>query len=125
MELGSVTLKTIGFFCFPIKHSTHTGSGPSTNFKKSLVLAMFVAMSLKKGMDRRAGEHLGLLKGPSGCGQDSQCLRQPDKARKKGSGTQAREVVSACWSSRVGVSITAANRGPGLLSCARKHALRA
>ena len=24
MELGSVTLKRIGFFCFPIKHSTHT-----------------------------------------------------------------------------------------------------
>jgi hypothetical protein len=23
-ELGSVTLKIIGFFCFPIKHSTHT-----------------------------------------------------------------------------------------------------
>jgi hypothetical protein len=23
-ELGSVTLKRIGFFCFPIKHSTHT-----------------------------------------------------------------------------------------------------
>ena len=23
-ELGSVTLKKIGFFCFPIKHSTHT-----------------------------------------------------------------------------------------------------
>jgi hypothetical protein len=22
-ELGSVTLKRIGFFCFPIKHSTH------------------------------------------------------------------------------------------------------
>ena len=29
MELGSVTLKRIGFFCFPIKHSTHTtGGGP-------------------------------------------------------------------------------------------------
>jgi len=25
-ELGSVTLKRIGFFCFPIKHSTHTGT---------------------------------------------------------------------------------------------------
>jgi hypothetical protein len=25
-ELGSVTLKRIGFFCFPIKHSTHTNS---------------------------------------------------------------------------------------------------
>ena len=24
MELGSVTLKRIGLFCFPIKHSTHT-----------------------------------------------------------------------------------------------------
>jgi hypothetical protein len=24
MELGSVTLKRIGFFCFPIKHPTHT-----------------------------------------------------------------------------------------------------
>jgi hypothetical protein len=24
MELGSVTLNRIGFFCFPIKHSTHT-----------------------------------------------------------------------------------------------------
>jgi hypothetical protein len=24
VELGSVTLKRIGFFCFPIKHSTHT-----------------------------------------------------------------------------------------------------
>ena len=23
-ELGSVTLKRVGFFCFPIKHSTHT-----------------------------------------------------------------------------------------------------
>jgi hypothetical protein len=27
MELGSVTLKRIGFFCFPIKHSTHTYLG--------------------------------------------------------------------------------------------------
>ena len=27
MELGSVTLKRIGFFCFPIKHSTHTWGG--------------------------------------------------------------------------------------------------
>ena len=27
MELGSVTLKRIGFFCFPIKHSTHTRPG--------------------------------------------------------------------------------------------------
>ena len=26
MELGSVTLKRIGFFCFQIKHSAHTGS---------------------------------------------------------------------------------------------------
>jgi hypothetical protein len=26
MELGSVTLKRIGFFCFPIKHSTHTAT---------------------------------------------------------------------------------------------------
>ena len=25
MELGSVTLKRIGFFCFPIKHSTREG----------------------------------------------------------------------------------------------------
>jgi hypothetical protein len=25
-ELGSVTLKRNGFFCFPIKHSTHTHS---------------------------------------------------------------------------------------------------
>ena len=24
MELSSVTLQRIGFFCFPIKHSTHT-----------------------------------------------------------------------------------------------------
>jgi hypothetical protein len=24
VELSSVTLKRIGFFCFPIKHSTHT-----------------------------------------------------------------------------------------------------
>jgi hypothetical protein len=24
MELGSVTLKRVGFFCFPLKHSTHT-----------------------------------------------------------------------------------------------------
>ena len=27
-ELGSVTLKRIGFFCFPIKHSTHTATRP-------------------------------------------------------------------------------------------------
>ena len=27
MELGSVTLKRIGFFCFPIKHSTHEPEG--------------------------------------------------------------------------------------------------
>ena len=27
MELGSVTLKRIGFFCFPIKRSTHTQRG--------------------------------------------------------------------------------------------------
>ena len=25
-ELGSVTLKRVSFFCFPIKHSTHTPS---------------------------------------------------------------------------------------------------
>jgi hypothetical protein len=25
MELGSVTLKRVGLFCFLIKHSTHTG----------------------------------------------------------------------------------------------------
>ena len=35
MELGSVTLKRIGLFCFPIKHSTHTrkrlGSGDLKN----------------------------------------------------------------------------------------------
>jgi hypothetical protein len=34
-ELGSVTLKRIGFFCFPIKHSTHTlppcGHGSAVN----------------------------------------------------------------------------------------------
>ena len=29
-ELGSVTLKRIGFFCFPIKHSTHTELGSVT-----------------------------------------------------------------------------------------------
>jgi hypothetical protein len=29
MELGSVTLKRIGFFCFPIKHSTHSVVSPS------------------------------------------------------------------------------------------------
>jgi hypothetical protein len=27
-ELGSVTLKRIGLFCFPIKHSTHTPHFP-------------------------------------------------------------------------------------------------
>ena len=26
VELGSVTLKRIGFFCFPIKHSTHSNT---------------------------------------------------------------------------------------------------
>ena len=25
MDIGSVPLKRLGFFCFPIKHSTHTG----------------------------------------------------------------------------------------------------
>jgi len=30
MELGSVSLKRIGFFCFPIKHSTHTARGRSS-----------------------------------------------------------------------------------------------
>ena len=30
-ELGSVTLKRIGFFCFPIKHSTHTQHTPKFN----------------------------------------------------------------------------------------------
>ena len=30
MELGSVTLKRIGFFCFPIKHSTHTPQAHTT-----------------------------------------------------------------------------------------------
>ena len=33
MELGSVTLKRIGFFCFPIKHSTHTG--PERSLQRS------------------------------------------------------------------------------------------
>jgi hypothetical protein len=41
MELGSVTLKRIGFFCFPIKHSTHTrvyisSSGDPKPQKKNL-----------------------------------------------------------------------------------------
>ncbi len=48
MELGSVTLKRIGFFCFPIKHSTQTrvtvvraGPGPrSRPFKFCRALAM-------------------------------------------------------------------------------------
>jgi hypothetical protein len=31
MELGSVTLKRIGFFCFPIKHSTHTQETPGSS----------------------------------------------------------------------------------------------
>jgi hypothetical protein len=34
MELGSVTLKRIGFFCFPIKHSTHTIKFRGDNEKK-------------------------------------------------------------------------------------------
>ena len=37
MELGSVTLKRIGFFCFPIKHSTHTGADPG------IILSVLVA----------------------------------------------------------------------------------
>ena len=32
MELGSVTLKRIGFFCFPIKHSTHTHGKIETRY---------------------------------------------------------------------------------------------
>jgi len=32
-ELGSVTLKRIGFFCFPIKHSTHTHSADKLELK--------------------------------------------------------------------------------------------
>jgi hypothetical protein len=39
MELGSVTLKRIGFFCFPIKHSTHKHTSYSilTDFHTSML----------------------------------------------------------------------------------------
>ena len=37
MELGSVTLKRIGFFCFPIKHSTHTQMAHTPTGKPELV----------------------------------------------------------------------------------------
>ncbi len=37
MELGSVTLKRIGFFCFPIKHSTHTRPRNNTQCCRSAV----------------------------------------------------------------------------------------
>ena len=35
-ELGSVTLKRIGFFCFPIKHSTHTPNDPPARLRFNL-----------------------------------------------------------------------------------------
>jgi len=41
MELGSVTLKRIGFFCFPIKHSTHT----PTSLHKLEVIPSYVQIS--------------------------------------------------------------------------------
>ena len=42
MELGSVTLKRIGFFCFPIKHSTHTQTGADPEIILSVLLAQLV-----------------------------------------------------------------------------------
>jgi len=38
MELGSVNLKRIGFFFFPIKHSTHTGNYAMAEPNSVLVL---------------------------------------------------------------------------------------
>ena len=43
MELGSVTLKRIGFFCFPIKHSTHTPSHPAS---PSHTLVWYLSLTL-------------------------------------------------------------------------------
>jgi len=43
--IGSVTLKRIGFFCFPIKHSTHTpvvSTGPFKLFFFFLLRKHFV-----------------------------------------------------------------------------------
>ena len=41
-ELGSVTLKRIGFFCFPIKHSTHTHFGPEPTQVLNLVISVLL-----------------------------------------------------------------------------------
>ena len=50
MELGSVTLKRIGFFCFPIKHSTHTANGIDTEVRE--------VRNLKAIANRRWGQNL-------------------------------------------------------------------
>jgi hypothetical protein len=43
MEFGSVILKRIGFFCFPIKHSTHRSTQAwetiTTNLREGAMLA--------------------------------------------------------------------------------------
>ncbi len=42
MELGSVTLKRIGFFCFPIKHSTHTRTAITPTTSRVLLVVTVV-----------------------------------------------------------------------------------
>ena len=48
-ELGSVTLKRVGFFCFPIKHSTHTNV--AQNSQKVLPTLTFCRWSTQGGVE--------------------------------------------------------------------------
>ena len=59
MELGSVTLKRIGFFCFPIKHSTHTRR---VGARGGLVwvLAHYSRGNSKRPLFKLYHEHLGI-----------------------------------------------------------------
>ena len=54
MELGSVTLKRIGFFCFPIKHSTHTAYVSVPTCIHLLVFGRLVGVSVSESMSPRS-----------------------------------------------------------------------
>jgi hypothetical protein len=63
-ELGSVTLKRVGFFCFPIKHSTHTNV--AQNSQKVLPTLTFCRWSTQGGVEHPR---------PGGGARKVQCLQ--------------------------------------------------
>ena len=73
MELGSVTLKRIGFFCFPIKHSIHTPTHAGTKLElRRLAQADSLAWAGGHGRARSMPQHRRsyLLRNYAKCTED-------------------------------------------------------